>query len=170
MTQQQKQYIEQNIMLIETANWKEFFKRSPKGLGALLYIAGIDCLEGLTKIPLYSFSDCEHLKTVCIPDNIKCISYHSFYNCIELRNVFIGKHVKIIEDAAFWNCINLESVALPKSVKTIQQYAFCDCSNLHSIIFDGSKTEFRKIDKHNTWIDHTVTIKCLDGELVYKRK
>ena len=68
MTDEQKRYIEDNIELIETNEWGEFFKFAPYGAGAILYEAGIPFLEKLGYISDSAFEG-SNIQTIDIPDN-----------------------------------------------------------------------------------------------------
>ena len=49
-----KEYIENNIELIDQNNWEEFFKDAPKGIGGFLYDADMPFLNELSYIPAYA--------------------------------------------------------------------------------------------------------------------
>lgn len=83
--------------------------------------------EGLTEIKRFGnngtndsdFANCEHLKSIVLP------------NCLET-----------LGDYAFWNCYNLESVALPEGLTTIGNYVFVSCVNLKTLTIPDSVISF----------------------------
>ena len=71
-------------------------------------------------------------KTSVIPDDgsVTVIGRDSFSSCDGLTSVVIPEGVTVIEESAFANCNVLASLSLPGSLKTIQRYAFANCSKL----------------------------------------
>ena len=192
MTQEQKDYIETNIELIENNDWETFFQNAHDGIGGVLYEAGIyfmdDLIEipdwafykyedltsmiiskGVTRIGRGSFCDCSNLKSIIIPESVTSIGYEAFKNCANLTNIIIPDGVDILAWGMFENCNNLKSVVLGKGINHIANEPFRGCSNLTTINFNGTKNMFKKIKKHGNWTRSTLTIRCIDGDLTYTR-
>lgn len=69
------------------------------------------CLpDGIEIIGERSFSSCEDLKRVIVPDNCE-LYYTAFEKCSALENVVIGKNCKL-EGEIFKNCSSLENVSI----------------------------------------------------------
>ena len=93
-------------------------------------ITSINLPEGIKKIPMFAFSNCENLKTAILPTTLKEIS-----------------------TSAFSDCRNMEMVYIPESVDTIDSYAFSGCSSLRTI-----KCDIREIDKLGVHYDKYVNV------------
>lgn len=151
-----KQYIENNIELIDANKWEEFFLHVPRelrgttGIGAILYDVGIDFLLFLTKIPRGAFEHFSELKSIDIPTNIKNIGDYAFYECTGLVNVTIPNSVTSIGYCAFSACRRLTSITIPDSVTSIGAFAFHNCTGLMNII----------LGKDLTIIDHDAFYSC----------
>ena len=50
---------------------------------------------------------------------------------------------------AFWGCVALTSVTIPKSVTEIGNSAFSGCSELRKVYYDGSNTQWSRMDTGN---------------------
>lgn len=192
MNSKQQKYIENNIDLIENENWDKFFQNAPAGIGGVLYKSEIDFINPIKKIPdwaFYEYEDltsmmisrgvtrighgafcgCSNLKSIIIPESVTSIGYEAFKNCANLTNIIIPDGVDTLSWSMFENCNNLTSIVIGKGVTHIASRPFEGCSNLTTIIFNGTKNMFRKITKHKNWTDSTLTITCIDGDLIYPR-
>lgn len=78
----------------------------------------------------YYYSD--QIKKVDIKNGITKISVNSFSNCQNLENASLPQGLKTVEDNAFLNCPKLKSVSIPDSVSGIGDCAF-------GIIYNSSK-------------------------------
>lgn len=72
----------------------------------------------------YSFSMCENLQTVVLPDNLVEISGYAFNECQMLQDITIPDSVKIIGDKAFAGCRSLREIDIPASVRKIGENPF----------------------------------------------
>lgn len=133
-------YIEENINLIDSSNWKEFFKNAPAGIGEILYEADIPFMEELGYVPYYAFRGCDGLTSVTIDNGVESIGNGAFYNCTGLTSVEIPDSVTSIGEWAFYNCKSLTSITIPDSVPSIGNYAFFRCTSLTSIDIPRSVT------------------------------
>lgn len=137
MTIEQKQYIEQNIDLIEGNRWKEFFKDAPPGTGAYLYSASIDFMSELKNVPFGCFSG-SNINNVTIPDGVKIINRAAFSGCRSLTSITIPDSITSIDKGAFYSCESLKSIDIPNSVTSIGENAFNNCSSLKSVTIPSS--------------------------------
>ena len=147
MTELQKEYIEQNIHLIEEDKLEKFFTGAPIGTYEILTSAGIDVLSNLSYIHTSLCYNNEQLTELYIPDNIHKIYYH-----------------------AFSQCSNLLHITLPKSLQYIDSIVFAATPSLHNILFEGTKQEWRAIKKHYKWRERSSiqSITCSDGVINFK--
>lgn len=164
MTQQQKQYIEQNIDLIENEDWDEFFQNAPDGIGGVLYEAGIEFTNNMIKIPDWLFYNSK-IEDIIIPNSVTKIGDYSFAGCTCLTSVTIPDSVISIGSYAFSSCSSLESIKLPDSVTRISEGAFYDCKILKSVNFNGTIAEWREIGlSQDAFIATSVRkVICSDG-------
>ena len=79
------------------------------------------------------------------------ISGGAFYNCSSLISVIIGNGVERIRDSAFINCNSLTSITIGTGVTRIDGYAFINCSKLAEIYYNGTKSQWDKIEKGFNW-------------------
>ena len=108
-----------------------------------------------------AFAFCTELRSVDIPDSVTSIDLLAFNACDNLKSVNIGDGVKSIGEQAFSACNNLTDLTIGKNVKTIWKGAFENCRNLTSVTYNGTVSEWGKIDKGNYWNNYTVY--CTDG-------
>ena len=102
--------------------------------------AFVDCKELVSiEIPKsiksigQSFSYCEKLKSVVIPEGIERIESETFRYCFELEKVVIPESVKEIGECAFEGCWKLDNIVLPDNLEKLEKRAFFNCTSLSSI-------------------------------------
>lgn len=122
---------------------------------------------GVTYIGIYSFSDCENLKSVSIADTVDTIEWGTFQGCTSLKEIelpdsirtlyiqaFMGsgltsirlpEGLERIETRTFADCTDLEWVYIPSSVTEILRTAFSGCSALSDIYYGGSEADWNEI-------------------------
>ena len=96
--------------------------------------------KGLQKI-VYTFKDCNNLKSVFLPEGLTEIGKYSFENCINLEQIKIPETVETLGELAFYNCSALKNIELPEKLKTIGRQAFNHCSSLECIDIPDGVTE-----------------------------
>lgn len=98
---------------------------------------------------------------------VTSIDWAAFRDCSSLKYIEIPNSVTSIGEGAFFSCGSLTSIEIPNSVTSIGECAFSGCSSLTNIIFNGTKYEWKAINKGSSWNrnigDYTVT--CTDGTL-----
>lgn len=67
---------------------------------------------------------------------------------------------------AFWG-LGITSITISDSVTSIGDYAFYYCTELTSITFNGTKAQWKAIDKSNNWNFNTgnYIVHCTDGDI-----
>lgn len=171
-----KEFIEENIDLLDTNDWDQFFKEAEAtclstddlGFTSLLKIyleqAGLDPLHYLDYIPYgYYWSDIT-LVEYEIADKIITIQGGAFYQCINLRKVTLPNTLLDIQDNAFNSCEKLKYIELPNSLEYIHSDAFAN-SGLKKCTYLGTIEQFMGIELGDTIFENTdlAYIQCSDG-------
>ncbi len=60
--------------------------------------------------------NCNNIKKIEIPNNVKVIEKQAFYKCKKLEKVKLGNNVQTIGNSAF-QTTNIKNVKIPNSVK-----------------------------------------------------
>lgn len=105
-------------------------------------IPGVEDLRGAV------FSDCDNLETVVVSEGTKYLS-GTFMDCNKLTSVKLPNTLKEIGRSSFNDCNSLRKLTIPKSVTFIEQGAldtFGDNGHLTDIYYEGTKTQWEKID------------------------
>ena len=96
--------------------------------------------EGVTKIGICAFENCDALTSVTIPASVTSIGNSAFYNCAALTSVTIPAGVTSIGKEAFDYCTGLTHINIPASVTSIGKEAFDYCTGLTYINIPASVT------------------------------
>ena len=115
----------------------------------------VDILSSAKTIGKSAFRDCSSLKNVTISNSVTFIDDFAFSYCTSLKSVTIPNSVNSIGKYAFKGCTSLKSITIPKSVTSIGNHAFEDCSNLKDIYYEGTKSQWEKLDIN---LDENITI------------
>ena len=108
----------------------------------------------------FGFDKCTQLSSITIPESITTIGNWAFQSCSSLTTITLPNGVSEMFEQAFGSCSNLESIYLPRSLKTIGRNIFLNCPKLKNIYYEGSKTEWNQINKHEEW---DLTIKAYNN-------
>ena len=81
-------------------------------------------------IDSYAFCNCNHLKSITIPDGVTLIGKGAFCNCENLTTITIPGSVTSIGWEAFKYCKSLTSITIPGSVTSIGRGAFRGCDSV----------------------------------------
>lgn len=99
----------------------------------------------VTAIGDYSFSGCNTMTSVVIPNSVTSIGTEAFYSC-NLSSVTIPNSVLSIGYEAFAGCSNLTEVSIPESVTEIIGNPFFLCSKLPAVNVDKANKNFCSVD------------------------
>ena len=89
--------------------------------------------EGIAKIELYTFSYCENLRSITIPNSVIIIGNDAFIGCENLQSITIPNSVTYIGERAFYCCTNLKLVEISNSITSIAENTFLYCHNLKTL-------------------------------------
>ena len=117
MNDKVKQFIEENIKLIEMNNWEEVYQKAGNKFTdiefgeftKILLDADIHPEYRLSKLPS-CFLCATDISKFEIPDSITSIGDGAFWNCDSLTSVTIGNGVSSVGERSFYNCYKLTSV------------------------------------------------------------
>ena len=93
---------------------------------------------GLKKVPANSFSFCDTLERVKVPEGVEVIGEGAFYSCKNLKEVKLPSSLKKISAEAFGSCRKLKKIEIPEGVEIIEKNAFYDCQKLKEIKLPSS--------------------------------
>lgn len=96
--------------------------------------------EGLEKIELGMFLNCEQLTTINLPSTITAIEDNAFQGCKTLKNIVIPMGVRSIGTSAFAECASLKTINIPDGLTSIAYLAFAE-SGLTTITIPASVTQ-----------------------------
>ncbi len=135
-------------------------------------IESITISSGVTLIDRLAFAHCEKLKQVIFEDDFSGIIMGSaFMGCNSLEEFTFPSNTIIIEPIVD-RCQRLETISIPNSASEIAAYAFAENASLKNIYFDGTKAQWKAINKGYRWScgmgDYTVY--CKDGKIVTRKK
>ena len=152
------------ILLDAGINPAKYMNELPEG-----YLVGAKCTsyeipENITSIGGSAFAYTQ-LKSVVIPKRVEHLNLHIFENCGNLEKVVLPDNLITIGDYAFFGCIRLTDIEIPGKVTWIGDKVFYGCSDLNSIKFQGTKQQWDKIRKEDSWrsVSAIEEVKCSDG-------
>ena len=125
-------------------------------------------LDNLTGSDCEIFIDGKPLSgDLYIPFGVTEIFDHSFRGRKNLTKVNFPNGVKRIGCNAFCYCRGLTEIVIASGLESICDYAFWGCRSLNRIKFNGTKEQWRAIEKGNDWNGScgNYTVHCSDGKL-----
>ena len=136
-----KNFIEENIDLIEQKNWRDLYDLAyvhiPFQIGNLttnLMYAGIDPLDDLDVVLPEMFAD-SMIKKIELPVQISAIKRQAFMNCYELREVTLPPALLRIDDEAFKGCYELHTIRYPGTIKHLKM-SFPNWEHFSNLFYD----------------------------------
>ncbi len=98
----------------------------------------VDSIEyKVVEIGEETFSGCENLESVTIPNTIKSIGSNAFSGCSKLSSITMGNSVVSIGNNAFDGCSELSSITISESVTRVGSGVFSGCDKLDYNVFDN---------------------------------
>ncbi len=99
-------------------------------------------LSKLDKIPQWTFFNCQNLKNIFLPNQIKYFGHNCFCNCYSLKKIYLPSDLEMIGDKAFRGCTMLTGVTLPPTVSSIGENAFENCDKLRYCVVSSEDPLF----------------------------
>ncbi len=78
------------------------------------------------------FSNCNHLRSIVLPDRLRKIDRGAFRYCSNLEDVVLPYGLDEIGEEAFMNCSQLIHIYLPDGLRTVGNKAFSGCTRIRS--------------------------------------
>ena len=133
--------------------------------------------EGITQINTSVFAG-GSFESVTIPSSVKVIEDSAFNSCDNLIEIYIPGTVESIMRHAFSGCTNLRTIRIGLGIQNLDSFIFSSCPNVTGCYFEGTKSEWRNINKaydwkgSTTWISENYyssgptfnTVHCVDGD------
>lgn len=127
-----------SISLINAVIIDEGITSVPRSAFTGAPVVTVSLPESVVSIEELAFSECAHLKSIDLPNNLQTIGSNAFYSS-GLQTISIPETVSFIGSQAFgWSRIS-STLHLPSSIQTIEREAFWNC-NLTDIIIDEGIT------------------------------
>lgn len=180
MDEELKAFIEENIELIDSKQFKKLYDNFHKSkiaswmLGEFtqgLWDADIHPELYMNELPLWFTHTNFDLKKFTVPSNIIKIGDNAFGNCQNLEELIISEGVKDLGDNLCNSCENLRTLSLPKSLEKIGEIMFFGCRDLGDkleIIYHGTAEDFSKIIISEHLMYGPYTVHCLDKDIKFK--
>lgn len=95
-----------------------------------------------------------NLRSIKLPNSIKCIGRYAFIFCYNLTDVDFGSGVEAFDFSCF-NYTSMTDLVVPDHVKSIGPYAFCNMAHLKNIVLGSGITTigYRAFEKDDN-IEH----------------
>ena len=106
------------------------------------HLTEVSFAEGSTvhTIGWQTFSGCECLTKITVPDTVVSFDLYAFENCYALTDVILDEGTQLtgVHEGAFYNCTALANISLPDTVVEISDYAFYNCGSLSAFPLSGN--------------------------------
>ena len=93
-------------------------------------ITNVELSRTIDKIADYAFYNCQILKEVILPSNLKEIGRYAFGDCVALTNINIPEGVSVLQQDTFNGCYKMSGVTLPSTLTYIGESCFGQCNAL----------------------------------------
>ncbi len=137
-------------------------------------MTGISFPNTLTLIDAFTFSGCNRLEEVVLPNSPLEIGYEAFSHCIALKSVTFTNAETIIGGKAFAYCFNLESFTVPAEIEMHGYYGGFDatgeevllgCIKLTTIVYQGTRAQCNQ-SCNGIGVEYGITCRFMNGSYV----
>jgi hypothetical protein len=126
--------------LSQTLSWKVKKVIIPSSVNTIRHsafentkIEAISLPDSITFIESHAFAGTK-IKEIKLPARLPSIENGTFSHCECLHSIIIPDSVTEIKDGAFWMCSNLKEAVLPQNLKSIGKHAFGGCTQLSIVV------------------------------------
>lgn len=176
-----KQFIRDNIRLIDKNDWKSFWLTADEDLDHVifeymhdvcdmtefLYSCGCNPLSGIDFIP-EGFLCGSDRSSFDIPNGITHIHYGAFSSMDRLTSVVLPETVMYVSSNAFEGCTNLTTVTILNPQTQFSKSSFERCDNLSTVVYNGTRDDFSTYqDQYSFKVPYGCKIKFIDGEITW---
>jgi hypothetical protein len=98
--------------------------------------------------------------------SIARIEQYAFFGCTTMTSLSVPSGVGYIGENAFEGCSSLTTVTLPSSVYAMGQLVFEDCKSLAKIVYEGTFSQWARIEKGGAYLAETpsyLVLECASG-------
>lgn len=127
---------------------KTILYRVPGGLSSCVVA------DSTIRIGEYSFSECNDMETISIPEGVTSIGDNAFLNCSVVKQIVLPDSLESIGKFAFNGCSTLERINIPKNLVDlgsgnrgdVYEGIFFDCESLQEINVDAENSVYASYD------------------------
>lgn len=175
MDEELKEFIEENIELIDSKQFKKLYdnfhnsKIASWMLGRFtqsLWDANIHPEFHMNELPLWFTHTNSKLKEFTVPANIKKICDGAFGDCRNLESLILAEGVELLGNHVLSGCKNVKKLSLPKSLKYVGDGTFWSCWHIADeleIVYNGTITDFEDIYFESPLMQGLFDVICTDG-------
>lgn len=171
-----KEFIEDNIELIDSNNFEELYLIACDELGTLeaitdmthvLLDAGIKPLNYLDFVPEGYLCKDVNIKELVLPEGIKRVEHGAFLKCSSIEKLTIPSSVEEIDRYAFASLDSLKTIYFNSKFCEIDGSAFAYSDSIEEIYYNGKMREWKTLMTQSPCepLERANHIRCLDGEL-----
>lgn len=154
---------------LESIGERAFFMYSQGGLTSLTIPASV------TTLGEKAFVD-QNITSVVMPETLTTLGTYIFMGCTRLTTARV--ECSEVPGFCFVQCSSLRSLTFSRNVQKIGSHMVNYCSNLTEIIYEGSLTDWARIQKMQNWDGNQGSttegylhkVICLDGYMEYNRE
>lgn len=147
LTEELKNFVEQNIQLIEEYRFNELYNKC------------------------YPYTMCTDLTNLLMSISLQPVLYfrkdipkYAYLRNEAITRITIPEGITHIDLGAFYQCENLTEVTLPQSLENIGLRSFSNCPFLDTVYYEGTSEQWKLISNSlNPFLETKVTqIRCKD--------
>ena len=103
-------------------------------------LASIILPESVTSIGANAFNGCTSLSDISMPETITSIGKSAFAGCSSLSSLTVPANVNFIGASAFSNCTSLREFDMPDNVASVESSLFSGCTSLANVLLSNNTT------------------------------
>lgn len=138
-----------------------------------IYLKNPEIPNKCTTIGEECFLGCSSIEEITIPSSVNHIGKMAFYFCESLKSAVVNSSV--MGESMLAGCTALNACTIHTNVKKMGESIFIGCEMLDTIIYLGTTTQWKNIEKPDNWISSNVyyhngylkNIVCTDGAFIY---